>query len=42
MISFKVVFGDMSDGISCDLDGVTDIYNFVVDSVIPRFARFFK
>jgi hypothetical protein len=39
--SFRVVFGDLSEGISCDFDGITDIYNFVTDSVIPRFARFF-
>ncbi len=41
-VSFKVVFGDMSEGISCDLDGLTDIYNFVANSVIPQFARFFS
>ena len=38
---FRVIFGDMSEGISCDFDGITEIYKFVTDSVIPRFARFF-
>jgi hypothetical protein len=42
VVSFDVVFGDMSDGITCDLDGVTKIYDFVADGVIPRFARFFE
>jgi hypothetical protein len=41
-VSFNVIFGDISDGISCDFDGVANIYNFVADSVIPRFTRFFK
>jgi hypothetical protein len=41
-VSFNVIFGDMAEGISCDFDGVSDIYNFVADSVLPRFARFFK
>jgi hypothetical protein len=40
-VSFDVVFGDMSQGISCDFDGLTDIYNFVAKSVLPQFARFF-
>jgi hypothetical protein len=41
-LSFNVIFGDISEGISCDFDGVANIYNFVADSVIPRFTRFFK
>jgi hypothetical protein len=40
-VSFDVILGDMSDGISCDFDGITKIYDFVAQSVIPRFARFF-
>ena len=40
-VSLNVVFGDMAEGMSCDFDGVSDIYNFVTNSVIPRFARFF-
>jgi hypothetical protein len=40
--SFNVVFGDTSEGISCDFDGVVDIYNFVADDVLARFARFFS
>jgi hypothetical protein len=39
--SFNVVFGDSSEGISCDFEGAVDIYNFVADDVLPRFARFF-
>jgi hypothetical protein len=40
-ISFDVIFGDMSAGVSSDFDGITKIYEFVADNVIPRFARFF-
>ncbi len=39
--SFKVRFGDLSDGIECDLEGLEHIYSFVAETVIPRFARFF-
>jgi hypothetical protein len=42
MGSFRVIFGDTSEGIACDLDGVTSIYEFVTNTVLPRFARFFK
>ena len=42
VVSFNVIFGDMSDGIACDFDGVSAIYKFVADGVLPRFARFFK
>src|ERR1035441_9125066 len=28
-VSFDVILGDMSDGISCDFDGITKIYDFV-------------
>jgi hypothetical protein len=40
-ISFDIVFGDAAEGISANFDDVTKIYNFVTDSVIPRFSRFF-
>jgi len=41
-IPTKVVFGDMEEGVECDLEGIRRIHDFVADSVIPRFARFFK
>src|SRR5207247_1546235 len=40
-VSFNIIFGDVSAGISCDFDGVAKIYEFVTTSVLPRFARFF-
>jgi len=40
--SFKVVFGDLSQGIACDFSGLEEIYKFVAGNVIPRFMRFFK
>lgn len=42
VVTFNVVFGDMAKGLSCDLDGITKIYDFVANSVIPRFGRFFR
>ncbi|MGO9093914.1 MAG: hypothetical protein ACLQGV_01710 [Bryobacteraceae bacterium] len=41
-VSFEVVFGDLSDGIACNFNGIEQIYNFVAEDVIPRFARFFS
>ena len=41
VVSFDVIFGDMSDGISCNFNGLVKIYDFVTTSVIPKFARFF-
>jgi hypothetical protein len=41
-VSFKVVFGDSFWEVDCDLEGIDAIYDFVANSVIPRFARFFK
>jgi hypothetical protein len=38
----NIVFGDMHEGIECNLEGVERIYYFVADCVLPRFARFFK
>jgi hypothetical protein len=40
--AYKVVFGDYHLGIECDIDGIEEIYDFVADKVIPRFAGFFK
>jgi len=40
-ISLKVVFGDSKEGIECDIAGAEHIYEFVANSVLPRFARFF-
>lgn len=37
-----IVFGDSREGIECDLTGVGNIYEFVANDVIPRFARFIK
>jgi hypothetical protein len=43
--SFNVVFGDFSadpsNNIPCDLDRMINIYEFVTNTVIPKFARFF-
>lgn len=41
-ISFKIVFGDLSDGIACDFDEIEAMYTFVANDVIPRFLRFFS
>jgi hypothetical protein len=38
---FKVIFGDMTEGIECDFTGIELIYEFVANNVIPRFSRFF-
>ena len=38
----NVIFGDSHEGIECDFAGMEAIYNFVANSVIPRFTRFFK
>jgi hypothetical protein len=39
---FKVLFGDFYWKIECDFVGIELIYEFVTNSVIPRFTRFFK
>jgi hypothetical protein len=41
-VAMEIIFGDMSAGVECSFDGIERIYNFVTDSVIPRFGRFFK
>jgi hypothetical protein len=41
-VSINVVFGDLTEGISCDFAGVEEIYNLVANSIIPRFSRFFQ
>jgi len=40
-ISFDVFFGDTGEGVSCNLEGIASIYEFVADNVIPGFKRFF-
>jgi len=42
MGSFRVVFGDTTEGIACDVADIASIYEFVTNTVLPRFARFFK
>lgn len=37
---FKVLFGDLYWKIECDLAGIEAIYEFVTNSVIPRFTGF--
>jgi hypothetical protein len=39
--SLDVTFGDPCEGIRCNLEGLEQIYEFVTNSVIPRFTRFF-
>lgn len=39
-VSYKVVFGDATEGIECDLKGIDEIYKFVAEDAIPQFARF--
>lgn len=34
--SFRVIFGDYAEGISCDFVGLESIYEFVANSVLPR------
>jgi hypothetical protein len=38
---FKINFGGNSSGFTEDLDGIWEIYNFIADSVLPKFVRFF-
>ena len=38
---FKVQFGDLYWKIECNFGGIEAIYQFVSESIIPRFARFF-
>jgi hypothetical protein len=39
---FRVIFGDMSEGIACDFDDLESIYEFVTHTMLPRFTRFFR
>lgn len=41
-VKLKVVFGDLTEGLSCDFSEIERIFNFVADDVLPRFAKFFK
>ncbi len=40
-VTFDVVFGDKSQGISATVADIEKIHRFVAEHVIPRFARFF-
>jgi len=42
MAAFRVIFGDSVEGVSCDFAGIECIYEFVANSVLPRFGPFFK
>jgi hypothetical protein len=39
---YDMIFGDSFEGIECDIEGLNAMYEFVANSVIPRFSRFFK
>lgn len=39
--TYQVLFGDSREDVECDVRGIGEIYGFVVDHVIPLFARFF-
>jgi hypothetical protein len=41
ILEFKVLFGDLHWNIECDFAGIETIYEFVTNSVIPRFTAFF-
>jgi hypothetical protein len=41
-VEVKVVFGDLTEGLSLDFPEIERIYNFVAEGVLPRFARFFQ
>jgi len=40
--AMDIFFGDMAVGVKCGVDRVGTMYEFVADSVLPRFARFFQ
>ena len=40
--SYNLFFGDLSEGIKCDVAGLEDMYKYVSERVIPQFARFFR
>jgi hypothetical protein len=40
-VSFFVVFGDYANGIACDIQEIQAIFDFVVDTVLPKFSGFF-
>jgi hypothetical protein len=39
--TIDIAFGDSYEGIKCNFARLEEIYEFVADSVIPRFSRFF-
>jgi hypothetical protein len=40
--SFNIVFGDSVEGVEIDIEGLSRLYEFVTNDVLPRFARFFQ
>ena len=41
-VPLEVIFGDSFWGVECQGGDIKEIYDFVADNVIPRFACFFK
>jgi hypothetical protein len=41
-VTFKVNFGGDASGFTENRDGIREIYQFVCDTVLPRFLRFFS
>jgi hypothetical protein len=40
--SFSIIFGDVVEGVECDIEGLEQIYDFVTFKALPRFTRFFQ
>jgi hypothetical protein len=40
-VTFQVVFGDITSGVTIGPEDIRNIYKFLSDSVLPRFVRFF-
>lgn len=41
-VTFDVVFGDLYWGVACDFQTIERMYEYVANTVIPKFAGFFK
>ena len=41
-VPLQVIFGDSFWDIECEMEELKEIYDFVADKVVPRFASFFK
>jgi hypothetical protein len=41
-ITMKVIFGDVYWGVECDFEDLAALYDFVTNTVIPKFSRFLK